>query len=157
MTWSLQLSKSKGMHYWFNSKTGARAWTEKGLPEHWGFEWVDGKKSYFHVEHKGQATFTKPSAGASGKIDSLRCSHFSQHPRRSKRKRLLPAIHRKKPVASKQRSLRSLQRRSLVVCWAIFWDPCPLLALVLAAARLLWLQVSVAFQSFASLAHSSAP
>jgi hypothetical protein len=48
------------MHYWFNSRTGGRVWTEDDLPALWGFEWVDGQKSYFHVDAPAKKSFVKP-------------------------------------------------------------------------------------------------
>jgi hypothetical protein len=61
--WSKQLSKSQGKHYWFNSRTGGRVWTDNDLPDLWGFDFVDGQKSYFHVDEPGKKSFTKPTKG----------------------------------------------------------------------------------------------
>ncbi|OQR94606.1 mRNA cap guanine-N7 methyltransferase [Achlya hypogyna] len=64
--WSVMTSRSKGLDYYFDKKSGRQYWVDKELPVGWShIVEPDRRIAYFHItDEKGTKTYTKPAAAS---------------------------------------------------------------------------------------------
>jgi hypothetical protein len=74
--WVLQTSRSKGMQYWFNSKTNVSLWHDPSLPAGWGWNQASADAPRFYVcLATGERRDKPPAAADTSGVDDGSSSH----------------------------------------------------------------------------------
>ncbi|ETV98357.1 hypothetical protein, variant 3 [Aphanomyces invadans] len=68
--WEVMTSRSKGLDYYFNKKSGKQYWVHKDLPQGWSkIIEADRRTYYFHIsDEMGTRSYEKPAAVASAPL-----------------------------------------------------------------------------------------